>query len=140
MEMQCGFGMILDLKIFYICKLKSWYFLLIPPFRNLDGFLNKKVATSLTWNTIMIFLNFYWVHFSKTFLFQVQKLVFSKKETDKPQILGFITQSGIQKPLLAPLLLDNTTDFIACKLQAALQASFKEEIYQNFLGLKLLSS
>lgn len=69
--------------------------------------------------------------------FQVQKLVFNKKETEKPQILGFITQSGIQKLLLSPIPLDNTTDFIACKLLSALQAAYKEEIYQNFLGEKM---
>jgi hypothetical protein len=61
-------------------------------------------------------------------------LVFQRKENERPQISGFVTQSGISKALLCPVPLDTTTDFIACKLAAALQAAYKDELCQNYLG------
>ena len=45
-----------------------------------------------------------------------------------------MTHSGILKNFLAPVALDTTTDFIACKLAAALQAAYKDELNQNFQG------
>jgi hypothetical protein len=63
---------------------------------------------------------------------QVQKLIFLRKENERPQISGFMTHSGILKNFLAPVPLDTTTDFIACKLAAALQAAYKDELNQNF--------
>ncbi len=45
-----------------------------------------------------------------------------------------MTQSGIVKNFLTPVNLDTTSDFIACKLSAALQAAYKEELCQNYLS------
>ena len=77
---------------------------------------------------------FFLFHRARLLFPQIQKLVFARKENERSQITGFVTQSGIVKNLLAPLSLDTTTDFIACKLSAALQAAYKDELCQNFLG------
>jgi hypothetical protein len=46
-----------------------------------------------------------------------------------------VTHSGIVKNFVSPVALDTTTDYIASKLSAALQAAYKDELCQNYIGI-----